>query len=135
MLALAAERARGVHTYNATPEHTAIAREALSADAWLCVEQKVLLGADTARARATGANMLKFYQRTPGYRNNWNRLGFTDEDIDQMSDRFVDAMVAWGDEPAIRRRRTVTRPGFGRFVPDVPRRTVQTAATPRSRTS
>jgi probable F420-dependent oxidoreductase len=104
MLALASERTRGAHTYNVTPEHTAVARNTLGADAWLCVEQKVLLSTDAAQARATGARVLKFYQRAPGYRNNWNRLGFTDDDIDQMSDRFVDAIVAWGDEDAIRAR-------------------------------
>ena len=43
MLALAAERTRGAHPYNVTPEHTARAREIVGADAWLCVEQKVCL--------------------------------------------------------------------------------------------
>lgn len=104
MLALSAERTNGAHTYNVTPEHTATARKALGDDAWLCVEQKVMLSGDAANARATGAKVLKFYQRAPGYRNNWHRLGFTDADIDGMSDRFVDALVAWGDEAAIRSR-------------------------------
>jgi probable F420-dependent oxidoreductase len=104
MLALAAERTRGAHTYNVTPEHTANARETMGADAWLCVEQKVMLTDDLAAGRATAAKVLKFYQRAPGYRANWNRLGFTDDDIDQMSDRFVDAMVVAGDEATIRSR-------------------------------
>jgi probable F420-dependent oxidoreductase len=104
MLALAAQRTRGAHTYNVPPEHTASAHEVLGADAWLCVEQKVVLTTDAAQARATSAKVLKFYQQAPGYRKNWNRLGFTDDDVDQMSDRFVDAMVAWGDTSAIRAR-------------------------------
>jgi probable F420-dependent oxidoreductase len=104
MLALAAERTRGAHTYNVPPEHTAYAREVLGPDAWLCVEQKVMLTDDAAGARATAAKMLKFYQRAPGYRNAWNRLGFSDDDIDQMADRFVDALVAWGDAAALRSR-------------------------------
>jgi hypothetical protein len=41
----------------------------------------------------------------PNYTNNWLRLGFTPEDLeDGGSDRLVDAMVAWGDEDAIRSR-------------------------------
>src|SRR2546423_71303 len=104
MLALAAERTAGAHTYNVTPEHTATARQIMGPDAALCVEQKVILSTDAAQARATAGRVLKFYQRAPGYRQNWNRLGFSDEDIDQLSDRFLDAMVAWGDENAIRGR-------------------------------
>jgi hypothetical protein len=39
------------------------------------------------------------------YVRNWRRLGFGDADFaDGGSDRFLDAMVAWGDEAAIRSR-------------------------------
>ncbi len=37
----------------------------------------------------------------PNYRNNWLRLGFTDEEIDGRDPRFVDAVVAWGTEEQI----------------------------------
>ena len=38
------------------------------------------------------------------YRNNWLRLGFTEADLaDSGSDRFVDAMVLWGDAATIAR--------------------------------
>jgi probable F420-dependent oxidoreductase len=104
MLELAAERADGAHPYNTTPEHTAFAREVMGPDAGLCVEQKVMLTTDAAQARATGAGVLKFYARAPGYRNAWVRMGFTEEDIDGMSDRFVDALVAWGDVDRIEAR-------------------------------
>ena len=41
----------------------------------------------------------------PNYTNNLLRLGFTDDDIaDGGSDRLVDAIVAWGDEAAVRAR-------------------------------
>jgi len=40
----------------------------------------------------------------PNYRNHWMRLGFSEHDIDQLTDRFVDALVAWGDVVAIRGR-------------------------------
>lgn len=104
MLELAAERAAGAHPYNTTPEHTAFAREVMGPDAGLCVEQKVMLTTDAAQARATGAGVLRFYSRAPGYRNAWNRMGFTEEDIDGMSDRFVDSLIAWGDADTIEAR-------------------------------
>jgi hypothetical protein len=41
----------------------------------------------------------------PSYRENLKWLGFGDEDFDNgYSDRLIDAIVAWGDEHAIRRR-------------------------------
>ena len=104
MLELAATRTDGAHTYNVTPEHTASARALMGPDAALCVEQKVILSTDASQARETAGRVLKFYQRAPGYRQNWKRLGFTDDDIDQLSERFLDAMVAWGDEDAVRGR-------------------------------
>ncbi len=37
--------------------------------------------------------------------NNWRRLGFTDDDFaGGGSDRPIDAVIAWGDESAIRAR-------------------------------
>ena len=104
MLELAAERTDGAHPYNTTPEHTAFARSVMGPDAQLCVEQKVMLTTDASQARATSAAFMKFYTRAPGYRDCWKRLGFSDDDIDGLSDRFVDAMVAWGDVEAVERR-------------------------------
>jgi probable F420-dependent oxidoreductase len=105
MLALAAAEADGAHPYNVTPEHTAEARAILGAGKWLCPEQKVLLETDPAKARAAGRKALSVYMALPNYRNNWLRLGFSEDDLaGQGSDRFIDAMVAWGDETAIRRR-------------------------------
>jgi hypothetical protein len=41
----------------------------------------------------------------PNYVNNWRRLGFSDADFaGGGSDRLVDAVIAWGDEKAIRAR-------------------------------
>ena len=104
MLELAAERTAGAHPYNTTPEHTGFARSVMGPDAQLCVEQKVMLTDDAEQARAIGAKVMKFYTRAPGYRACWKRLGFDDEDIDGLSDRFVDAMVAWGDVDTIEQR-------------------------------
>jgi probable F420-dependent oxidoreductase len=106
MLELAAERTAGAHPYNTTPEHTAMAREVMGPDAGLYVEQKVMLTNDPVLARETGAKVLKFYSRAPGYRNAWLRMGFTEEDIDGLSEKLVDALVAWGDVDAIEARLT-----------------------------
>ncbi len=102
MLALAASHARGAHPYLVTPDHTKKAREILGPDPWLCVEQKVLRETDPEKARAIARQGIGFYLALPNYRNNLLRLGFTAEEIDGQSDRLVDALVAWGDEAAIR---------------------------------
>jgi probable F420-dependent oxidoreductase len=105
MLALAAERADGAHPYHATPEHTAIAREILGTDKILAVEQSVVCSADAEVARRVARQGLAVYMDLPNYLNNWRRLGFTDDDLaNGGSDRFVDAIVAWGDDAAIARR-------------------------------
>ncbi len=106
MLELAAQRTAGAHPYNVTPEHTAFARSVMGPGPALVVEQKVLLTTDASLARATGAKVMKFYNRAPGYRACWNRLGFSDDEIDDLAPRFVDAMVAWGDVDAIEDRLT-----------------------------
>lgn len=105
MLALAGERTQGAHPYFVPPEHTARAREILGPDAWLCPEQKVLLEADPAKARGVARAAMKIYAGLPNYQNNLKWLGYTDEDFQGgCSDRLVDAIVAWGDEQALRDR-------------------------------
>ncbi len=105
MLKLAAERTRGALPYFVTPEHTRRARELIGPDAWLCPEQMVLLETDPAKARAIARQHMKIYLGLPNYRNNLLELGFADNELDNGgSDRLVDAIVAWGDEAAIRAR-------------------------------
>ena len=101
MLELAAERTKGAHPYWTTPEHTAMAREIMGPDAWLCVEQKCVLTTDVDVAHATTNDQLGMYADLPNYRNNWKRLGFTDDEISDRAPRFLDAVMAWGDEAAI----------------------------------
>jgi hypothetical protein len=39
----------------------------------------------------------------PNYRNNWFRLGFTEDEVTgEGAPRFLDAMVVWGGEVQIR---------------------------------
>ena len=105
MLALAAERTRGAHPYNVTPEHTARARAIVGPDAWLCVEQKVCLTNEPSRARDVAAQALAIYMPHTNYRNNWLNLGFGEDELGERgSDRFLDAMVAWGSAEAVRGR-------------------------------
>lgn len=105
MLELARTRTAGTHPYLVTPEHTAIAREALGDGPLVAPEQAVVLETDPDRARAIARTHLSMYLGLPNYSNNWKRIGFTDDDLaDGGSDRLVDALVVWGDEEAIARR-------------------------------
>ena len=97
MLALAADRADGAHPYFTTPAHTAQAREIMGPDALLAPEQMVVLSTDTDEARKIARQTMPTYTSLPNYANNLRREGFTDDDLaDPLSDRIVDAIVAWG---------------------------------------
>lgn len=102
MLELAGSATDGAHPYWTTPEHTAQAREVMGPDALLCVEQKVCLSTDASAAREAAKAAIAMYADLPNYRNNWIRLGFTDDEIQQRADRFIDAVVIWGDEDRVR---------------------------------
>ena len=103
MLKLSATDSKGSHPYCVTPEHTAEAREIMGPDAWLCVEQKICLSSDKVAARSVARKHMRRYMVLPNYRNNWLRLGFTENDFDgEGSDRFQDAMVVSGPEQEIR---------------------------------
>ncbi len=104
MLALAASHATGAHPYFSDPGHTHMAREIMGPDAWLCVEQKVILEADPAKARELAKPVAQIYQGLPNYRNNWLRMGLSEDDINSMSDRFIDTTFAWGTVDDINRR-------------------------------
>jgi probable F420-dependent oxidoreductase len=104
-LALAAARAAGAHPYLVTPEHTAEARSVLGEAPLLAPEQKVVIESDPAEARRVARRSLAIYLDLPNYLTNLRRLGFDDRDFaDGGSDRLVDALVAWGDVDAVRRR-------------------------------
>tara|TARA_B100000686_G_scaffold28098_1_gene28029 strand:- start:5882 stop:6757 length:876 start_codon:yes stop_codon:yes gene_type:complete len=104
MLALAAEKTNGAHPYFTSPDHTAVARNIMGKDSWLCVEQKVILESDPVKARELAKPVAKTYKDLPNYRNNWIRMGLTEDDIDNMSDKFIDATFAWGSEQTIQNR-------------------------------
>lgn len=104
MLEVAAKRARGVHTYLGTPEHTQRARDAVGDAALVLPEQTVILCSEEDEARAIGTEWLRRYLALPNYANSLLRLGFTSDDLESVSPRLFDGLIAWGDEEAIKRR-------------------------------
>lgn len=104
MLALAASHAAGAHPYFSSPEHTRMARDIMGPGPLLCVEQKVILEPDPDKARAAARPVAQIYQGLPNYRNNWLRMGLTEDDINNLSDRFIDTTFAWGTADAIQER-------------------------------
>ena len=107
MLHLAATDTHGTHTYFMPPEQTAMARAAIGPDKWLCAEQAVLLEPDPAQAREAARKYMNFYLQGPHYTATLRTVGFTEADFaNGISDRLVDAVVAWGNEEALRQRIT-----------------------------
>lgn len=101
MLKLAGERTAGAHPYLVTPEHSAEARAILGPGALLAPEQGVVLESDPAKARALARAALTNYLHLPNYVNSWMRLGFTQDDVDSVSEPLVDALFAWGTAETI----------------------------------
>lgn len=108
MLQLARERAAGAYPLLVTPEYTARARSLLGKDAVLVVGQFVTVDADPERARALARGALGSMTAGAGsgYAANLRRMGFAAEEIARLSDRLVDAVVAWGDVDSIAARAT-----------------------------
>ena len=105
MVALSGDRAAGAHPYLVTTEHTRTARGILGPDAVLAPELGVVLDGDVARGRERAREHVADYLELPNYANSMRRMGFTEHDLrDGGSDRLVDAVVAVGDEGAIRAR-------------------------------
>jgi probable F420-dependent oxidoreductase len=105
VLKLSARRSAGAHPYLTTPEHTAGARELMGPAAFLAPEHKVVLTTDADQARAVARKGLPVYFNLANYRNNWKRLGFSEEEISYPgSDRLIDSLVAYGSPEAIAAR-------------------------------
>lgn len=106
VLKLAAARTAGAHPYLVTPEHTRQARDILGPGKLLAPEQRVVMEADPAKARAVGRpSVVKPYLSLVNYTSNLQRLGFTEQDVaGEGSDRLIDALVISGDGATIARR-------------------------------
>ncbi|SFW77396.1 TIGR03620 family F420-dependent LLM class oxidoreductase [Amycolatopsis australiensis] len=98
MLELARDRASGAYPYLVTTDYVASAREILGADRQLAVLLSVVPETDVARVREhVRGGSLPFLAGMPGYAANFRRMGFTDADLADLSDRLVDALTVWGD--------------------------------------
>jgi probable F420-dependent oxidoreductase len=104
MLELARDRTAGTVPLLITPDATAKARALLGEDATVVVLHYVVVETDPAAARQAGRGPLGFLSKVPGYAANFRRMGFSDDDVDQFSDRMVDELVAWGDPETIAAR-------------------------------
>jgi probable F420-dependent oxidoreductase len=104
MLDLARDRAAGAFLVLVTSDYVARARERLGDDTTLAVEQLVVLAADPQRARQLARRPLGFLGRLPGYQRSFGRMGFAADEIQQLDDRLVDAVVAWGDADRVAAR-------------------------------
>ncbi len=98
MLALAGEKADGALPYLVTEAHTATAREVLGPDAFLAVEQAVILSDDPDEITRLSREHLEIYTGLDNYRNSWRRLGFGEADfVRGGSEELQRALIAAGD--------------------------------------
>ncbi|HTF53494.1 MAG TPA: TIGR03620 family F420-dependent LLM class oxidoreductase [Pseudonocardia sp.] len=105
-LALARDRCAGAVPLLVTPAYTADARRVLGQDSTLVIDQLVVLDTDPTTARETARGPLRFLVGggIGGYAENIRRMGFSGEDISELSDHLVDELVTWGDADAITAR-------------------------------
>lgn len=101
MIALAGRRADGALPAGLPPEFTAQARQALGPDKLLVVGLSVVGDPDPDQARRVARQTATTSLGRPAYAANIARLGYSESDIADVSDRLVDAVVAHGDPDAI----------------------------------
>jgi probable F420-dependent oxidoreductase len=100
MLALSGEIADGALPAMTPPEFTAQARQLLGPDKLLVVGLGVVADADPDRAKATATVAGRLGQ--PGtYAATMARLGYSEREITEVSDRLVNGIVGHGDAAAI----------------------------------
>jgi probable F420-dependent oxidoreductase len=104
MLELAAQRSDGAHPYFVPVEHTPIARRHLGPEPCLATEVTAVLTTDRSAGIDVARTFAKHYLVLPNYANNLRRLGWGEADIENASDKLVDAVVAIGDVDSIVRR-------------------------------
>jgi probable F420-dependent oxidoreductase len=103
-LELARDRAAGAVALLVTPAYTEQARRVLGRDSTLVISQLVVLDTDASRAREAARIPLGFLSGVSGYRANFARMGFTGQDIEDLSDRLIDELVIWGSPDTVMAR-------------------------------
>ena len=102
MLALAGQHADGALPAMTPPELTAQARQLLGPDKLLVIGLAIVADADLGRARTTARQQVAARLGQPGtYSATMARLGYSEQDITEVSDRLVDAIVGYGDPARI----------------------------------
>jgi probable F420-dependent oxidoreductase len=101
MLALAGEIADGALPAGQPPEHTARARKLLGPDKLLVVGLPIVVDDDRDRARATARQVVSNWSARASFRTTLAELGYPADEIAEMNDRVVDALVAHGGPDTI----------------------------------
>ena len=104
MLALARDRANGAYPFLVTPSYVTDARAGARWRQDLAVLLMVIPTTDREAARQAAAKPLDFLTKVGGYRRNLLRQGFSETDIDEVSDRLLDGISAWGELESIAAR-------------------------------
>jgi probable F420-dependent oxidoreductase len=100
MLALAGEIADGAMPAGLPATFTAQAREVIGPDKLLVVGLSVIPDADADRAKAAARESVSGRLAAPSYAARIAGLGYSAQEIAEVSDRLVDAIVAHGDSTA-----------------------------------
>jgi probable F420-dependent oxidoreductase len=100
MLALAGEIADGAMPAMLPAEFTAQARRVLGPDRLLIIGLSVVSDHDADRAKATARETVSAGLSAPAYTAQMAKLGYSAQEISDVGDRLVDALVAYGD-PAV----------------------------------
>jgi probable F420-dependent oxidoreductase len=101
MLALAGEIFDGALPAGLPPEFTAHARQVLGPHKLLVIGVSVIVDPDPERARMKARESVSTSLGQPSYAATIGRLGYSATDIDDVSDRLVDAVIGHGDPAAI----------------------------------
>lgn len=101
MLALAGEIADGAMPAGLPATFTAQAREALGPDKILVVGLSVIPDADADQAKAAARESVSGRLAAPSYAARIAGLGYSAQEIAEVSDLLVDAIVAHGDSTAV----------------------------------
>lgn len=101
MLALAGEIADGALPAGLPPEHTARARQLLGPDKLLVVGLSAVMDDDRDRARATARQVVSNWAGLASFQAILTELGYPAEELAELGDRVVDALVAHGGPDTI----------------------------------
>ena len=94
---IAGEHADGIMTWAMPPEHISLSRARLQEGSLINAGVAVIDESDPEVARAAARSFIALWMQLPHYRKAWVSAGFSESDFEgNGSDRFIDAMFAWG---------------------------------------